>query len=584
MLSLDVRTLSFLAMITSLLLAAGLLIVNRVITRNPALRLWAMGATAIGSGFVLLALRGLIPELFSIVMANTLLAIGSVWHYLGNRAFQGRKDEFPWYWWLAAGTAVLFFNFTYLMPNLAARIVVISAVLAVLRFASAKVLLSPGTGQDKLVRWCVAGAYLITAVFLGTRAVVSLFLGPTDQNFMAASGAIQTFAFVLEISLNLILGIGLPLLVLGRTQRQILESEARFRHFFQKNSSVMLLIEPASGLILEANKAADGYYGYATGQLAGMPISKINILPEESIAAERKLALHEERNYFNFPHRLASGEVREVEVHSSPIETDGRVLLFSIIHDITSRKQTEAELMRSNSELEQFSYSISHDMRQPLRMISSYLQLLQSGLGDTLDAEKREYFNFAIDGAQRLDAMLRGLLDYSRIGRKDEPPAWIDSRAALDDALLFLRPAISEVQAEVRIEGEWPRLLTSPDEMLRLLQNLVGNALKFRVEGRTPTVCITSTVGDGQWRVSVVDNGIGILPDQISRLFLVFQRLQSRTAYEGTGIGLALCRKIVEHHGGTIRADSAGPDLGSSFTFSLPTGPAEAAPEGNHHE
>jgi signal transduction histidine kinase len=184
--------------------------------------------------------------------------------------------------------------------------------------------------------------------------------------------------------------------------------------------------------------------------------------------------------------------------------------------------------------------------------------------------EQREYFNFAIDGAQRLDAMLLGLLDYSRIGRQGEPPAWIDSRVALDEALLFLRPLVAEAQAAVRIAGEWPRLLASPDELLRLLQNLVGNALKFRVEGRSPVVTLNSDVIDGHWRFCVADNGVGILPEQIGRLFKVFQRLQSRTAYEGTGIGLALCRKIAENHDGRIWAESAGEDQGSRFCVELP--------------
>lgn len=238
--------------------------------------------------------------------------------------------------------------------------------------------------------------------------------------------------------------------------------------------------------------------------------------------------------------------------------------------EINRHQRMEAELLRSNTELEQFSYAISHDMRQPLRMISSYLQLLQRSLGQQLSNEQHEYFRFAIDGAKRLDTMLLGLLEYSRVGRKGEPPAWVESRAILDDALLFLGPAIAEAKAAIHIRGEWPRFLASPDELLRLIQNLIGNALKFRVAGRTPEITLLSTVDGDHWRLSVTDNGIGILPDQIGRLFQVFQRLQSRTAYEGTGIGLALCRKIVEHHGGRIWVASAGEQQGCVFTFLLP--------------
>ena len=258
-------------------------------------------------------------------------------------------------------------------------------------------------------------------------------------------------------------------------------------------------------------------------------------------------------------------------------DADGKPLrMIGTNTDIDARKQIEAELLRSNVELEQFSYAISHDMRQPLRMIASYMQLLETGLASQIDGEQREYFNFAIDGAKRMDAMMLGLLEYSRVGRKGEPPAWAESRAILDDALLFLHPEIAEVQAHVRIEGTWPRVLVSRDEMLRLMLNLIANALKFRVNGRTPEVTVTSEMVGNQWRVGVADNGVGIIPDQIGRLFQVFQRLQSRSDYEGNGIGLALCRKIVEHHGGKIWAESAGAGHGSRFCVELPLPQDEA--------
>jgi len=244
--------------------------------------------------------------------------------------------------------------------------------------------------------------------------------------------------------------------------------------------------------------------------------------------------------------------------------------LRGIMLDITDRKEHEEELKRSNAELEQFSYAVSHDMRQPLRMISSYLQLLELKLAGQLDGEKRDYFDFAIEGAKRIDQMLVELLEYSRIGRMGEPPTLIDSRALLDEALQFLQPAIAEAQAKVNIAGEWPHVLICHDEILRVLQNLIGNAIKFRVAGRIPEITVTSETIKNEWHLSVADNGVGIIPDQIKRLFQVFQRLQSREAYEGTGIGLALCRKIAEHHKGRIWAESEGEGRGSRFYVALP--------------
>jgi len=269
-----------------------------------------------------------------------------------------------------------------------------------------------------------------------------------------------------------------------------------------------------------------------------------------------------------------------VETFKTPvIDKNGKVLgTTGLARDITERREHEEELKRSNAELEQFSYAVSHDMRQPLRVISSYLQLLEQSLTGQLDSEKHGYFNFAIDGAKRIDQMLVALLEYSRVGKMGEPPTWVESRAVLDEALQFTRPAIAEAHAKLTITGDWPRILASHDEILRLLQNLIGNAAKYRIAGRMPEIAVTSEVGRNEWRLCVADNGVGIVPGQIKRLFQVFQRLQSREAYEGTGIGLALCRKITEHHKGRIWVESEGEGKGSKFYIALPVLRDEQSP------
>ncbi len=233
------------------------------------------------------------------------------------------------------------------------------------------------------------------------------------------------------------------------------------------------------------------------------------------------------------------------------------------------RQKTDA-LQRSNADLEQFAYSVSHDMRQPLRMVTGHLQLLAQTLADKLDEEEHQNLNFALDGAKRMDAMIVSLLDYSRVGRKTEAKAWLQSRESLDEALAFLAPAIAEAGAKVEVNGEWPRIFASRDEMTRLFQNLIGNAVHYHEPGQPPCVGIDSRIDGAIWRVSVRDHGIGINPQHIDRLFQFFSRLQSRARFDGTGMGLALCRRIVEHHNGTIRVESPGEGQGSTFTFELP--------------
>lgn len=371
---------------------------------------------------------------------------------------------------------------------------------------------------------------------------------------------------------------------LGEREAQLRESEVSYRGLFN-NVSEAIYIQDGSGRFLDVNLGAERMYGYGREEMIGQ-FPALVAAPDRNDLAQLetgfRLALAGTPQQFEFWGQRKNGEIFPKQVWLNRGRYFGQDVVIAIATDISERKQVEAELRRSNSELEQFAYAISHDMRQPLRMISSYQQLLGRALQDRLDEDTREYLNFATDGAKRLDQMLVGLLDYSRVGRKTAPRDWIESRSPLDEALHYLKPALDEAGATVRIEGDWPRVHASRDELVRLFQNLVGNAVKYRLPERPPEITITAAVAGTEasrhWTVQISDNGIGINPSQIPRLFQVFQRLQSHARYEGAGVGLALCRKIAEHHGGRIHAESAGEGLGSSFICEFPLPPPEGEP------
>lgn len=278
----------------------------------------------------------------------------------------------------------------------------------------------------------------------------------------------------------------------------------------------------------------------------------------------------------------SAGRARPVEFVVSALRAGDRVAgAVVVFRDISARRMAERqiaeahrELTRSNAELEQFAYFVSHDLREPLRMVTSFLALIERRLDDRLEGETREFIDFAVDGARRMDGLIQDLLQYSRIGRVAAPAEPMDPLKAIGLALTNLHAAIDECQAEIAVPETAPAVIGREDELVRLFQNLVGNALKYRTPGRPAHVAITAERRDGECLFAVADDGIGIAPEHLERIFGIFTRLHSRQEYEGTGIGLAICRKIVEGHGGRIWAESQGPGTGSAFRFTLPIAPA----------
>ena len=235
------------------------------------------------------------------------------------------------------------------------------------------------------------------------------------------------------------------------------------------------------------------------------------------------------------------------------------------------------ELARSNAELEQFAYVVSHDLQEPLRMVASYVQLLEERYKDQLDSNAHEFIAYAVDGATRMKRMITDLLAYSRAGKNGKEIVAVACEAALGQACADLRAPITEAAAEIS-HGPLPTVLGDAAQFTHLFQNLIGNAIKFRSQA-PPRVHVSAELNGQEWVFSVRDNGIGLDPQFADRIFMVFQRLHPREDYPGTGIGLAIARKIVEHQGGRIWVESE-PGKGATFHFTVPVRtPLEGRPD-----
>ncbi|MCC7168214.1 MAG: hypothetical protein IT565_11655 [Rhodospirillales bacterium] len=263
-----------------------------------------------------------------------------------------------------------------------------------------------------------------------------------------------------------------------------------------------------------------------------------------------------------------------MEINATHLVVDGQEYIYSFSRDIRERKEAEERLLRSNTELEQFAYIASHDLREPLRTVSSFATLLERRLADKLDDETRDMFRFVRDGAKWMNALVLDMLEFSRIGRELKMREPVATASVLASVERNLDQALAESGARLRLETDMPVIEASESEIERLFQNLIANGVKYRRPEVAPEIRVRAQRKDGHWQFEIADNGIGIAPEYAERVFRIFQRLHGHDAYGGgTGIGLAICRKIVENHGGRIwvRTDHPGP--GTIIAFTLPAEP-----------
>ena len=397
--------------------------------------------------------------------------------------------------------------------------------------------------------------------------------------------------FPIEIMLSP-LGIGEEILVTAAirdisvrkaAETRLVHMEERYRGLLEAAPDAMVVVNEAGEIIL-LNVQAEKRFGYRRDELLGQQVK--NIIPDgfaerliaDALRSAADALAQQIGTGIELTARRKDGTEFPIELMLSPLESTDGILITVAIRDISARRKADADLLakvdelnRSNEELQQFAYVASHDLQEPLRMVASYTQLLSRRYKGRLDADADEFIAFAVDGANRMQRLIQDLLEYSRIGTKGRALAATSSENALTQALVNLRGAIEGGKATVT-HDPLPVVDADESQLIQLFQNLIGNAIKYQSAG-VPRIHISVTPDEDRSLFSVQDNGIGIEEKYYSRIFGMFQRLHGRDEFAGTGIGLAICRKIVERHGGEISVQSRT-GHGSTFTFSLITSEA----------
>jgi PAS domain S-box-containing protein len=418
------------------------------------------------------------------------------------------------------------------------------------------------SAEDALAQQIGTGIELIARRKNGTEFPIEIMLSPLDS----AEGILVTAA-IRDISVR------------REAEKHLALMEGRYRGLLEAAPDAMVVVNQAGDIVL-LNVQAEKQFGYHRDELVGQRMKDIipagfaeRLIADALRSAEDALA-QQIGTGIELTARRKDGSEFPIEIMLSPLESAEGILVTAAIRDITMRKVAEAhllykveELNRSNEELGQFAYIASHDLQEPLRMVASYTQLLARRYKGRLDSDADEFITFAVDGANRMQRLIQDLLAYSRVGTKGKDLLETSSEDALERSLLNLRGAIADSGALVTHDA-LPSVLADEMQLVQLFQNLVGNAIKYQKAG-TPKIHISASKNGGtKWTFSVRDNGLGIDPQYFERIFVMFQRLHKREEFAGTGIGLAICKKIVERHGGTISVESQ-PGQGSNFLFAL---------------
>jgi PAS domain S-box-containing protein len=418
------------------------------------------------------------------------------------------------------------------------------------------------SAEDALAQQIGTGIELTALRKDGSEFPIEIMLSPLES----AEGILVTAA-IRDISVR------------KASERHLARMEGRYRGLLEAAPDAMVVVNPTGEIVL-LNAQAESQFGYSRDELIGQKVT--NIIPEgfaerlvaDALRSDEDALAQQIGTGIELTALRKNGTEFPIELMLSPLESAEGILVTAAIRDITARRLAEAhllekvdELNRSNVELGQFAYIASHDLQEPLRMVASYTQLLARRYRGKLDSDADEFIAFAVDGAARMQRLIQDLLAYSRVGTKGQELIDTSSEEALGQALINLRGSI-EASGALVTHDPLPAVLADEMQLIQLFQNLVGNAIKYQSSG-VPLVHVSAAKNGGaKWTFKIKDNGLGIDPQYFERIFGMFQRLHKREEFAGTGIGLAICKKIVERHGGNISVESE-PGHGSTFSFAL---------------
>jgi PAS domain S-box-containing protein len=345
------------------------------------------------------------------------------------------------------------------------------------------------------------------------------------------------------------------------------------------SSDDAIISKDLSGIIRSWNKSAERLFGYTTAEAVGQAVATL-LIPadrqEEELEILSLLRRGERVDHFETKRKRKDGTLLDISLTISPVkDLNGNIIGASkIARDITEQlrnrealQKANEQLAQSNADLEYFAYSASHDLQEPLRMVSTYSAMLRRKYGSTFDEKANHYLNYLTEGSARMNRLLRDLRAFTHVSTHSGPAPEVDANAVLRETLLNLKVVIDESRAEV-ISGHLPTVSLHEFQLEQLFQNIIGNAIHYRSDA-TPRIIIKAEPDGDVWRFSIEDNGIGIAAEYKERIFGMFKRLHTAADYSGSGMGLAICQRIVERSGGRIWVESQ-PGGGSTFFFTLP--------------